>query len=134
MSIRDNLLTELSTRVAGTNFRVSTELPWQSGDVDLYVKNKKNIYVDKPQSDITEMYLTLRHDCDVYQNDTIVEAYVAVDAKNEPTDTDAMVASLIAAKDSITDQIKNLCEVQTEITGDVNVYTFTYTFTQIYAV
>jgi hypothetical protein len=45
-----------------------------------------------------------------------------------------MVASLIAAKDSITDQIKNLCEVQTEITGDVNVYTFTYTFTQIYAV
>jgi hypothetical protein len=80
------------------------------------------------------MYLTLRHDCDVYQNDTIVEAYVAVDAKNEPTDTDAMVASLIAAKDSITDQIKNLCEVQTEITGDVNVYTFTYTFTQIYAV
>jgi hypothetical protein len=134
MSIRDNLLTELSTRVAGTNFRVSTELPWQSGDVDLYVKNKKNIYVDKPQSDITEMFLTLRHDCDVYQNDTIVEAYVAVDAKNEPTDTDAMVASLIAAKDSITDQIKNLCEVQTEITGDVNVYTFTYTFTQIYAV
>lgn len=134
MSIRDNLLTELSTRVAGTSFRVSTELPWQSGDVDLYVKNKKNIYIDKPQSDITEMYLTLRHDCDVYQNDTVVEAYVAVDAKNEPSDTDTMVASLIAAKDSITDQIKNLCEVQTEITGDVNVYTFTYTFTQIYAV
>ncbi len=134
MSIRDSLLTELSTRVAGTSFRVSTELPWQSGDVDLYVKNKKNIYIDKPQSDITEMYLTLRHDCDVYQNDTIVEAYVAVDAKNEPSDTDTMVASLIAAKDSITDQIKNLCEVQTEITGDVNVYTFTYTFTQIYAV
>lgn len=134
MSIRDSLLTELSTRVAGTSFRVSTELPWQSGDVDLYVKNKKNIYIDKPQSDITEMYLTLRHDCDVYQNDTVVEAYVAVDAKNEPSDTDTMVASLIAAKDSITDQIKNLCEVQTEITGDVNVYTFTYTFTQIYAV
>jgi hypothetical protein len=134
MSIRDDLLTELSTRVAGTSFRVSTELPWQSGDVDLYVKNKKNIYVDKPQTDITELFLTLRHDCDVYLKDTIVEVYVAVDAKNEPTDTDTMVASLIAAKDSITDHIKNLCEVQTEITGDVNVYTFTYTFTQIYAV
>ncbi len=134
MSIRDDLLTELSTRVAGTSFRVSTELPWQSGDVDLYVKNKKNIYVDKPQTDISELFLTLRHDCDVYLKDTIVDVYVAVDAKNEPTDTDTMVASLIAAKDSITDHIKNLCEVQTEITGDVNVYTFTYTFTQIYAV
>ena len=134
MSYRTDLLSDITTKVAGTSFRVSTELPWQSGDVPLYVKNKKNIYIDQDQTDVTDMILTISHDCDIYQRDTVVEAYVAVDAKNEPSDTDSIVESLISAKDSITGNIKNLCEVQTEITGDVNVYTFTYTFTKLYNV
>jgi len=134
MSYRDDILASIAANVANTVFRVSTELPWQSGDVPLYVKNKKMIYVDRDQTDIQDMFLTLRHDCDIYQRDTQVEAYVAVDAKNEPAETDAMIAAMIAQKDSIKDQIKTFCEVQTEITGDVNVYTFTYTFAQIYAV
>lgn len=131
MMFRDTLLAGLETELTGTDFRVSSELPWQSGEVPLYVKNKKFIYIDREESIYTDMILTLAHDCDIYEQQVIVNAYVSVDAKNEPADTDLLVETMLKARFMITDQIKNLCEVQTEITGDVEVIQFTYTFYQI---
>ena len=131
MMFRDTLLAGLETELTGTDFRVSSELPWQSGDVPLYVKNKKFVYIDRDQVELTEMFLTLAHDCDIYEQQVTVNAYVSVDAKNEPTDTDSLVETMLRARFMITDQIKNLCDVQTEITGDVEVIQFTYTFYQI---
>jgi hypothetical protein len=131
MIFRDTLLAGLETELTGTDFRVSSELPWQSGEVPLYVKNRKFIYIDREEAILTDMILTLAHDCDIYEQQVIVNAYVSVDAKNEPADTDLLVETMLKARFMVTDQIKNLCEVQTEITGDVEVIQFTYTFYQI---
>ena len=69
MAIRDTLVTGLTANLATSNVSVSSELPFNSGGEPLYVKNKKHVYVDEDNIDVTELYNTLDGN-DIYQTET----------------------------------------------------------------
>jgi len=80
-----------------TQFAVSQELPWLQNGLPLFRKNMKRIYVDRDRLEETTLIPTL-NDVDVYQNDFITEVYLAVDAKNPPSQLDSAISKILAAK------------------------------------
>jgi len=132
MAIRDDLLTGLTTRLAGSSVSVSTELPFVSGDIPLYQKNMKKVYLDEQQVDITEVYNTLDRG-DVSQTETIINAYLCVDAKNSLTDIASIINLIQSERTQLTDNNQFIREVDltTDFVDDKVVYTFEYRFIAI---
>ena len=130
MSIRTDLLANVTTQLSGTSVSVSSELPWQSGGVPLYEKNMKKFYIGQENKDITQLHTTLDR-TDVFQTETTLNAYITVDAKNEPSDIDAVVASVLNSRNVINGQFINECNVETETDQDRITYTFTYRFQKV---
>ena len=130
MSIRTDLLANVTTSLAGTSVSVSTELPWNSGGVPLYEKNMKKFYISKPSQDITQLHTTLDRS-DVFTTETTLTGYITVDAKNEPSDIDAVIASVLNSRNAIDGQYINECLVETETDQDRITYTFTYRFQKV---
>ena len=128
--MRSQLLTQITTNVAGSNISVSSELPWNSGGQVLYLKNKKHFYLDEEQESREEFIKTLDKQ-DVEQKTITLNGYLTVDAKNQPGDIANVVANIIAANSSITTTIDNSVEVTTEIEDDDITYTFEYNFITI---
>ena len=131
INLRETLLADITTKLSGSSFNVSSELPWESGDNPLFLKNLKRFYLDVPNTSLSEFLLT--YDCDGYYEDTTILGYMACNAKNLKTDLQQSIRLIMQAKDSIPDQISSIVEVQTEITGDVLVYTFEFTFNTLYS-
>jgi hypothetical protein len=127
MAIRSDLLTVLTANLSSTNVAVSTQVPYVSGDIPLYVKNMKKLYIDEEQQDITELFNSLDNN-DVYQTETTVNAYVCVDAKTQPTDIDTVVSTCLNAKNSIANTIIRESSVENEYQDDKIIYTFEYRF------
>ena len=128
MSKRSDLITQITTNLAAhTDFTVSQELPFDSGGIPLYDKNLKTIYVDEQEIAVEELYSTLDQGV-VNQTTTTINAYLSVDAKNQLTDIDTVVANLLIARNVVTGTVDSTSDYETDIAEDVITYTFEYNF------
>lgn len=127
MAFRDTLKANLDVALASTNVSVSAELPYSSAGEALYLKNMKYVYIDEDNISKTVMFPTLDKS-DVSETTTTVTAYLAVDAKNDLSDIDTVVASILSSRDAVTGQTVNECEMETDIEDDILTYTFNFNF------
>lgn len=131
MAIADDIRSKITTNIASnTAFKVSSELPFDSNGIPLYEKNKKTVYVDDGLENVIQLYRTLDQG-EVYQTETVVNAYLVVDAKNQPSDIETVIASILSARDAITGTQINESSVESEIEDDYITYTFEYNITKL---
>jgi len=90
----------------------------------------KTVYVDDAEESKVQLYRTLDQG-EVYQTETTVNAFLCVDAKNQPSDIDTVIANILGARDAITGTQSNESSVTSEIEDDVITYTFEYNITKI---
>ena len=128
--MRDTLLTQITTNLAGSNVKVSSELPFNNGGEVLYMKNKKHFYLDAEQ-EAREEFIKCLDKNDVEQTTTTLNGYLTVDAKNQPGDISNVVANILSANSAITNTIDNSAGVTTEIENDAITYTFEFNFITI---
>jgi hypothetical protein len=130
-TIADNIRTQIGTNIASyTQFKVSQELPFTASGEPLYVKNKKTVYVDDEIESKIQLYRTLDQG-EVYQTETTVQAFLSLDAKNQPSNIDDVVSAILSARDIVTGTQINEGEVVSEIEDDVLTYTFEYNITNL---
>ena len=128
MTVRSELITQITTNLSGqSNISISEELPFDSGGTPLYEKNPNVVYVDEEQLTVEQLYRTLDQG-NVNQTTTNINAYLSVDAKNEYSDINTVVANLLIARNAITNVTDSNSDYETEITDDVITYTFEYNF------
>lgn len=131
MAIRDDLLARITTNLAAhTNFKVSSELPFQTAGQPLYEKNKKTVYVGEEAQEISEFIPVLSSN-KVLQTATTVNGYLVTDAKNQPSDIDTVIANILAADAVVSTSFETTAAVDTEITDDMITYTFEYNFLKL---
>ena len=129
--MRTELLAAITTATSTlTQFAVASELPWEQNGTPLYRKNMKKIYVDEERLEQTTLFATLSGP-EVYQNDLITEVFLAVDAKNPPSQLDTAIARILSAKSNT--GIINF-GVESDYTvdkqEDVMIYTFEFRMNQ----
>lgn len=105
-------------------FKVSNELPFDSGGNPLYLKNPKTIYVDLAQTASTP-FITALNGLNISNETTTVSVYFSTDAKLVPSNFDQLVDSIKQARNLQTIQGINNREVdaETEYQGDLIVST-----------
>ncbi len=131
MSYRDTLLAKITTNLAAYSaFKVSSELPFVAGNTPLYVKNMRTVYVDEQQDEVTEFIPTLDNR-NIFQTVTTIRVYLAVDAKNKPSQTDNVIASMESAKSVIAPVVNVETTQTTEIQDDIIIYSIEYRFLTI---
>ena len=130
MAVRDTLLANLAVTLANTNVSTSSELPFTSAGVELYNKNMKKLYLDVDKNARTELFSTLDNN-DVWQQEIIVNGYLTVDAKNEPTDIQTVVDRVVNSRLSVANCYLRECSVTNEYAEDRNTYTFEFRFLTI---
>jgi hypothetical protein len=129
--IRDDLITQITTNLTSyTEFNVVSDLPYDASGTPLYQKNFKTVYIDEQEDTKTQLYRTLDQG-EVFQTDTVVNAYVTVDAKNQPSDIDNVITGILNAKSVVTNTQLNEATYETEIEDDYITYTFEYNFTNV---
>ena len=74
---------EYLTSSAGKDWRVSTQLPWSDGNVELYKKNPRTLYVATPTRDQEPLY-TVFGGRQVIRETRTLQIFVAVDVKRQP--------------------------------------------------
>ena len=139
MSIRTLLLTQLANTtdnggVASTDYSLeANELPWSASGESLYVKNMRVVYVGDEDEAKVQLYRTLDQG-DVYQTETVVQAFLTEDAKNIKANQSIVIQNMLDAKSVI--NTENGFNVQSaesgyeqEIENDNITYTFEYNFT-----
>lgn len=123
--MRTQLLSAITSATSTlTQFAVSTELPWSQGELPLFRKNMKKIYVNRERQEQTTLIPTL-DGRDFFQTDLIAEVYVSVDAKNPPSQLDQVIAKILSARD--TTGVVNF-GVESDFTQDLDEDVLTYTF------
>ena len=127
MAFRDTLKANLDIALASTNVSVSAELPYSSAGEALYLKNMKHVYIDEDNISKTVLFPTLDKS-DVTETTTTVTAFLSVDAKNDLSDIDTIVSSILNSRNAVSGQTVNECEMSTDIEADVLTYTFNYNF------
>ena len=96
--MRTQLITAITSATSTlTQFAVSSELPFEQGGTPLFLKNKKRIYVDEERREETTLIACLDGQ-DIYQDDLITNVFLAVDAKNTPSQLDSVVSKILGAK------------------------------------
>ena len=141
MSIRSLLLTQLANTtdnggVASTDYSLeANELPWSASGEPLYVKNMRVVYVGDEDEAKVQLYRTLDQG-DVYQTETIVQAFLTEDAKNIKANNPTVIENMLDAKSVVnTDNGYNVQVAESgyeqEIEDDYITYTFEYNFTTI---
>jgi hypothetical protein len=129
--MRTQLLSAITTAISTlTQFAVSQELPWEQNGLPLFRKNMKKIYVDRTQLEETTLIPVLDGN-DVFQDDLITQVYVAVDAKNTPTQLDALISKILATKSTISVVNFGLeSDYTVDKQEDVLIYTFEFRLNQ----
>lgn len=130
MAIRDTLLANLAVALTPHTVSVSSELPFTAAGVALYDKNMKKLYIDAEQNATTELFPTLTND-DVFQQEIVINGYLTVDAKNQPSDIDAVVGHVINSRLSVANCYLRECGVTNDYAEDRNTYTFEFRFLTI---
>lgn len=129
--IRDDLITQITTNISSyTEFNVVSDLPYDASGQPLYQKNFKTVYIDEQNDTKTQLYRTLDQG-EVFQTDSVVFAYLTVDAKNQPSDIDNVITGILNAKSVVTNTQLNEATYETEIEDDYITYTFEYNFTNV---
>jgi len=129
--MRSQLLSAITSATSTlTQFAVSTELPWEQNGIPLFRKNMKKIYVDRSVMEESTLIPTLNGD-EVFQNDLITEVYLAVDAKNPPSQLDSAITAILACK-STTGVVNfgNESDYTLDKQEDVLTYTFEFRLNQ----
>ena len=126
--MRSQLITAITTAIStSTQFGVSSELPWDQGGNPLYRKNMKKIYVDATRKEQSILIPVLPPYNEVFQDDFITLVYLAVDAKNPPSQLDSVINQILSAKDMT--GIVNFgseSDYTVELQEDVLIYTFEF--------
>jgi hypothetical protein len=130
MSLRTDLLANVTTALSGSSVSVSSELPWSSGGTELYRKNKKKFYLSETDQDITQLQSTLDTN-DVFQTENSLQGFITVDAKNQPADIQTVVSAVLNSRLSVSDYFVRECEASSETEGDEITYTFEYRFVNL---
>ena len=131
MAYRDVLIAGLTTALSNySNFAVSSELPFQSGNIPLHRKNMKRVYLDEQQDAVTEFIPTLDNRT-IYQTESTVTLYLTVDAKNEPQNLANVLTACQAAKGLIPGVVRAESALTTEIIEDQIIYSIEYNFLTI---
>jgi len=129
--MRTELLSAITTAISTlTQFAVSQELPWEQNGTPLYRKNMKKVYVDNARVEQTTLIPTLNGN-EVFQNDLISEVYLAVDAKNPPSQLDSAITKILGTKSTI--NVVNFgseSDYTVDKDEDVLVYTFEFRVNQ----
>lgn len=129
--MRSDLLTAITSNTAFTsNCTVSSELPWNSGGSPLYINNKKHFYLSAENKDVTELFGCLDTN-DVMQTETTLTGYLTVDAKNQPSDIDTIVANVLLARTAIANTATSESLVEISIEDDYITYEFQYRFVTV---
>ncbi len=127
MAVRDTLKANLDITLASTSVGVSAELPFSSANEPLYIKNMKKLYLDQDNIDKSILFTSLDNS-DVYNVNTTVTGFLAVDAKNPPGDIDTITDNIITSRLAVSGQPTRECEMETNIESDVLIYTFNFNF------
>lgn len=130
MAVRDTLLANLATTLANTNVSTSSELPFTSAGVALYDKNMKKLYLDVDKNNRTELLSTLDNN-DVWQQEILVNGYLSVDAKNQPSDIETVVNAVVNSRLSVANCYLRECAVTNEYAEDRITYSFEFRFLTI---
>lgn len=130
MAVRDTLLANLATTLANTNVSTSSELPFTSAGVALYDKNMKKLYLDVDKNNRTELLSTLDNN-DVWQQEILVNGYLSVDAKNQPSDIETVVDRVVNSRLSVANCYLRECAVTNEYAEDRITYSFEFRFLTI---
>lgn len=130
--MRTELLTALTNLLNTTGIAVSTELPWNTGNEPLYLKNMKRVYLG-PEQRVDEDLIPILNGNNVKRRQLIVRGYLAIDAKNQPAGINNALSAIESARDATVfgQSYERFVEYTTEITGDVMVYTVEYKFRTI---
>jgi len=127
--MRAELLSAITSATSTlTQFAVSAELPWSQNAQPLFRKNMKKIYVDTANVEQTVIYPVLSGS-DVFSNLSTIRVYLAVDAKNSPSQLTQVITNILATRDSanIVAYDKE-SDYSVEIDEDVQIYTFEFRF------
>jgi len=129
--MRTQLLSAITTAISTlTQFAVSQELPWEQNGLPLFRKNMKKVYVDRTEQEETTLIPVLDGN-DVFQDDLITQVFVAVDAKNTPTQLDALISKILATKSTISVVNFGLeSDYTVDKQEDVLIYTFEFRLNQ----
>ena len=129
--MRTELLSAITTAISTlTQFAVSSELPWEQNGTPLYRKNMKKVYVDRSRVEQTTLLPTLNGG-EVFQNDLITEVYLAVDAKNPPSQLDSVITRILGTKSTV--NVINFgseSDYTVDKDEDVLIYTFEFRVNQ----
>lgn len=113
-------------------YSLSSELPYDSSGVPMYLKNFKRIYVDVAQITQEEAYDGL-DGTGAVDEITTVSVYFVNDAKILPSNYDSLVALIKDARltADITGVIRRLCQVTTRYEQDSLVTVFEFSFRKL---
>jgi hypothetical protein len=113
-------------------FNLSDELPWDASGQPLYIKNPKKIYVDNDQKSV-ETIIQALNGLNIRNETTTVSVYLTTDAKQKPSNYDAVITAIVAGKDSaaIDGKMSRECDVATAYTGDLMTTTLEFRFSKL---
>lgn len=121
--INDNLV---------TGFKLTDSLPWSKDGAPLYHKNKKTIYVDRPNTTQEPLFDTL-DGMSAVEEITTVSVYVVTDAKTLPSNYEALVSAIQGGRVDATltaGYTQRQTPVSTEYEDDTLVTQFDFTFSK----
>jgi hypothetical protein len=127
--MRSQVLSAITTQISTlTQFAVSQELPWSQNAQPLFRKNMKKVYVDNANIEQSVIFPVLSGS-DVFSDLYTIPVYVAVDAKNPPSQLPTLLTKILQVRDTaaITAYDKE-ADYAVEIDEDVQIYTFQFRF------
>ena len=130
MAFRNTLLANLNVSLANTTISTSSELPFTAGGVNLYDKNMKKLYLDNDQNQRTQLFSTIDNN-DVFQQEILVNGYLTVDAKNQPSDISNVITRVVNSRFSVANCYVRECEVTNTYAEDRITYNFESRFLTI---
>ena len=111
---------------------VSNELPYSTSGTELYLKNKKTIYVDVAQSQ-QDPAIDALNGSGAVDETTTVSVYFVNDAKKLPTDYDTIVTQMKGARTATGTEgfIQKTCNVSSSYQEDAVVTELVFSFRKI---
>jgi hypothetical protein len=127
------MLTVLNSANLTPLLGVSSELPWLTANEPLFIKNAKRVYVERELRDEASVIQTLDNSVRGVDRTTTIRAYVAVDAKNQPSGFESVVNTIANLKNSATfaTQGQRECTVSQEFRNDLLVTEFEFQFREL---
>ena len=111
---------------------LSNELPYSTSGTELYLKNKKTIYVDVAQSQ-QDPAIDALNGSGAVDETTTVSVYFVNDAKKLPTDYDTIVTQMKGARTATGTEgfIQKTCNVSSSYQEDAVVTELVFSFRKI---